>query len=68
MEPCLGWSITFMGMNWEQKGMTLSSAPTDLYASTTSEIGCPLRRHLGNLNTGVPSFSAATALGGGIED
>lgn len=61
MEPCLGWSITFMGMNWEQKGMTLSSAPTALQASTTSGIGFPFTRQRGNLNTGVPSFSAATA-------
>ncbi|TNN40464.1 hypothetical protein EYF80_049364 [Liparis tanakae] len=48
MEPCSGCSMTSMGMNWEQKGITLSWAPTAL-------------RHRGNLNTGVPSFSAATA-------
>lgn len=61
MEPCLGWSMTLMGMNWEQKGITLSWAPTALYVSTTSGMAFPFTRHRGNLNTGVPSFSAATA-------
>lgn len=61
MEPCLGWSMMFIGMNWDVKGMTLSSAPTAMYAATTSGMGCPFSRHRGNLNTGVPSFSAATA-------
>ena len=41
--------------------MTLSSAPTALYWSTTESIGLPFNLHLLNLKTGTPSASAATA-------
>lgn len=61
IEPCLGKSITFIGMNCEQKGRTFNSAPQALYASTTSGIGSPLVLHRGNLKTCTPSCSAPTA-------
>ena len=37
---CLGCETTSIGMNCEQNGMTLSSAPTDLYFSHTSGSVC----------------------------
>lgn len=63
MEPCLGWLMTSMGMNWEQKGRTLSSAPVLVYCSTTSGMAWPFTRQRGNLKTGTPSFSASVAEG-----
>lgn len=62
MDPCVGWSITSIGMNWEQKGRTFSSAPTALYWSTTSGMAFPFSLQRGNLNTGTPSFSASVAV------
>ena len=61
IEPCLGKSITFIGMNCEQNGRTLSSAPHALYSSTTSSIGSPWERHRLNLKTLTPSASAPAA-------
>lgn len=52
-----------MGMNWLQKGSTLSSAPRAWYLPTTSGRACPRARHRGNLNTGTPSFSATRPVG-----
>lgn len=51
--------MTSIGMNWLQKGSTLSSAPRAWYLATTSGRACPRARHRGNLNTGTPSFSAS---------
>lgn len=55
--------MTSMGMNWLQKGSTLSSAPRAWYLPTTSGRACPRARHRGNLNTGTPSFSASRPVG-----
>jgi len=52
-----------MGMNWEQYGKMLSSAPTDLYSSNTDPIMSPFKRHLGILKTGTPSAFPAVANG-----
>ena len=40
MEPCLGWLMTSMGMNWVQKGRTFRSASIDLYFSRTCVCVC----------------------------
>lgn len=55
--------MTSMGMNWLQKGRTLSSAPKAWYFATTSGRACPFTRQRGNLNTGTPSFSASRPVG-----
>lgn len=57
---CLGWSITSIGINCEQNGSTLSSAPTCLYWATISGKALSPLRHDLILNTGV-LFSDATA-------
>lgn len=51
--------MTSMGMNWLQKGRTLSSAPKAWYFATTSGRACPFTRQRGILNTGTPSFLAS---------
>lgn len=51
--------MTSIGMNWLQKGRTLSSAPKAWYFATTSGRVCPFTRQRESLNTGTPSFSAS---------
>lgn len=63
IEPCFGWSMTSMGINWEQNGKTLSSAPVDMYWATTSGMAWLFTRQRGNLKTGTPSLSASVAAG-----
>lgn len=55
--------MTSMGMNWLQKGRTLSSAPKAWYFASTSGRACPFTLQRGNLNTGTPSFSASKPVG-----
>lgn len=57
---CFGCSMTSIGINWEQKGKTLSSALTCLYWATISGNAISPLRHDLILNTGV-SFSDAIA-------
>lgn len=61
MDWCLGKLMTSMGMNWEQNGITFSSAPTDLYSSTTSGTATFFTCHRLYLNTGTPSSLAQAA-------
>ena len=61
IDSCLGCVITSMGINCEQKGITLSSAPRALYSATTSGIATFFSCQRLYLYTGIPSASAATA-------
>ena len=63
MEPFFGKSITSIGINWLQNGITFNSASHDLYFSNTSAIVfcSPLFLQRLNLKTCRPSFSASLA-------
>ena len=54
--------MTSIGINCEQNGSTLRSAPTDLYSSRTSGIATFFSCHLLYLNTGILSAEAAAAI------